>query len=100
LENLREAYQVSGLWKIIATYGVTSFADAVNYLPRITMPLLMLNGRYDTIVSSEDSLLNKRMELLGTPADKKTQIMYDAGHVQFPKHLFEKDVANWLKEIF
>ena len=78
----------------------SSFADAMNYLPRIKMPLLMLNGRYDTIVSSEESLLNKRMELLGTPADKKTQIMYDAGHVQFPKHLFEKDVANWLKEIF
>jgi hypothetical protein len=40
------------------------------------------------------------MEFLGTPDKDKTQIIYEAGHVQFPKHLFEKDVADWLTEKF
>ena len=96
-EQLKGAILMSGN---LPNFYESSFADAMNYLPRIDMPVLMLNGKYDTIVSSEEALLEKRMEFLGTPDKDKTQIIYEAGHVQFPKHLFEKDVADWLTEKF
>ncbi len=96
-EALEGAILMSGN---LPNFYESAFADAINYLPRIKMPVLLLNGKYDTIVSSEQALLDKRMEFLGTSPKEKTQIIYEAGHVQFPKHLVEEDVFAWLSDNF
>ncbi len=69
-------------------------ADAINYVPRIKVPVLMINGRYDHIYPYEQS--QKRMfDLLGTPASEKKHIVYDVGHFAFPSNSIVLDISNW-----
>jgi pimeloyl-ACP methyl ester carboxylesterase len=72
--------------------------DSINYYPRITAPVLMMNGRFDSIVSPNQEILQLRLDLLGTPEEHKRQILYDAGHFPYPQHLFKKDLSDWLEE--
>ena len=68
--------------------------DLINYAPRITLPVLMLSGRYDHIYPFEQSQ-KRTFELLGTrPADKK-QIAYDTGHFTLPPNRVAADVTDW-----
>jgi dienelactone hydrolase len=53
--------------------------DAVNFVPRITIPVLMLEGRYDHLFPVELSQ-QPLLALLGSPADQKRQVLFDAGH--------------------
>ena len=48
--------------------------EPINFLPRITMPVLMLNGQYDHYFPVETSQ-RPMFRLLGTPADKKRQVI-------------------------
>lgn len=69
-------------------------ADPVNYLPRVTIPALMINGRYDHLFLHENS--QKRMfELLGAPADQKRLSVYDEGHFDFPRNQVALEVSDW-----
>ena len=68
--------------------------DLVNYAPRITIPVLMLSGRYDHIYPYEQSQ-KRTFNLLGTPADQKTQITYDTGHFTMPPNMVAADVTDW-----
>ena len=71
--------------------------DLINYAPRITIPVLMLSGRYDHIYPYEQSQ-KRTFELLGTrPADKK-QIAYDTGHFTMPQNRVAADVSNWFDQ--
>jgi dienelactone hydrolase len=54
-------------------------ADALNYLPRVHTPTLMLNGRYDIVFPYETSQL-PFFRLLGTPAADKKHFVYSASH--------------------
>ncbi len=44
--------------------------DAINYAPRVRLPVLMLNGRYDLEIPLESSA-RPMFQLLGTPPDGK-----------------------------
>jgi formylglycine-generating enzyme required for sulfatase activity/DNA-binding winged helix-turn-helix (wHTH) protein/dienelactone hydrolase len=68
--------------------------DLINYAPRITIPVLMLSGRYDHIYPYEQSQ-KRTFELLGTPAGKKQQIAYDTGHFTLPPNRVAADVTDW-----
>jgi pimeloyl-ACP methyl ester carboxylesterase len=95
LENrFRTALLFSGN---LMSHPMFPFADSLNYYPRVSLPTLFINGRYDTIVSANEALFERRMVWLGTPAEHKKQVLYDAGHWPFPQHLFKKEVADWLK---
>ena len=48
-----------------------------NYLPRITQPVLMLNGRWDIDVNPDAQ--RRFFELLGTPADQKKHMRVRGG---------------------
>ena len=72
--------------------------DSINHYPRIKAPTLMMNGRFDSIVSPDKDLLDLRYRLLGTPEEHKRQILYDAGHFPYPQHLFKKDLSDWLEK--
>jgi len=68
--------------------------DLINYAPRITVPVLMLSGRYDHIYPYEQSQ-KRTFELLGTPAGNKQQIAYDTGHFTLPPNRVAADVTDW-----
>ena len=53
--------------------------EAVNHVPRIRVPVLMLNGRYDFLFPAETSQ-EALFALLGSPPDQKRHVAYEAGH--------------------
>jgi pimeloyl-ACP methyl ester carboxylesterase len=57
--------------------------EAVNYAPRITIPVLMLEARYDHLFPVELSQ-QPLMSLLGSPGEQKRQVLFDAGHPPQP----------------
>ena len=68
--------------------------DQINYLPRITQPVLMLNGKYDMyfpVESSQKPMFN----FLGTPRKDKKIVIYDSGH-SVPPTEFMKETLSWL----
>ena len=68
--------------------------DPINFLPRIRIPVLMLNGRYDNFFPVETSQL-PMFRLFGTPADRKRHVIYDGGHF-VPRALLISEVLDWL----
>ena len=54
-----------------------------HYLPRITIPFLLINGRHDFNFPPETSQL-PFFELLGTPEDQKRHVVMESGHI--PPH--------------
>ena len=50
--------------------------QAYNYLPRVTQPVLMLNGRYD--IDSTPAAQQALSELLGSPASRKTRSLFES----------------------
>jgi formylglycine-generating enzyme required for sulfatase activity/dienelactone hydrolase len=72
-------------------------ADAVNYVPRVTIPVLMIGGRYDYVFPVETSA-QPLFDQLGTPAEHKRFILYDMGHGPLPRGQFLRDVLPWLDE--
>jgi eukaryotic-like serine/threonine-protein kinase len=68
-------------------------ADPFNFLPRITIPVLMLNGRLDHFFPPETSQA-PMFRLLGTPPEHKRRITYDAGHL-VPRSQVIKETLDW-----
>ncbi|HET7459030.1 MAG TPA: protein kinase [Gemmatimonadaceae bacterium] len=71
-------------------------ADPINFLPRITTPVLMLNGKYDHFFPVETSQ-KPYFSLLGTPPDKKKYLLYEGGH-SVPRRELVSESLNWLDE--
>ena len=67
-----------------ASASLPPVADSVNYLPRVEILVLMLNGRYDYFYweTSQAQLF----DLLGTRGEHKQRITYDAGHAGLPRN--------------
>lgn len=68
--------------------------DEINYAPRVTTPILMLNGRDDFTFPVSTSQL-PMFAGLGTPARDKQHLLYDGGHI-FPFARIMKDTLDWL----
>ena len=69
-------------------------AHPVNYVGRVTVPTLMLNGKYDSLFPPSTS--SKPMfDLLGTPAEHKRQIFYETDHIP-PYNEYVKETLAWL----
>lgn len=66
----------------------------INYIPRIRIPTLMLNGKYDTIHPYESSI-KPMFDLLGTPKDKKELRLYETDHIP-PRNELVKETLAWL----
>jgi dienelactone hydrolase len=69
--------------------------NAVNYVSRVTMPVLMLNGRHDYVMPYETSQ-KPLFDLFGTPRAAKRQVVYDAGHDPLPRSQFIREILAWL----
>ena len=75
--------------------SVSPEIDAINYVPRITQPVLMLEARYDHLFPVETSQ-QPLLALLGSPADRKRQVLFDAGHGALPRGQVIHETLAWL----
>jgi pimeloyl-ACP methyl ester carboxylesterase len=69
-------------------------ADEINYAPRVTQPVLMLNGEHDHYFPLETAQ-KPLFRLLGTPTADKKMIVYPSGHL-VPRVEFMKEMLAWL----
>ena len=69
-------------------------ADPFNYAPRVRIPVLMINARYDYYFPIETSQL-PLYRLLGSPTDAKRHVVYDGGHF-VPRGVLMREVQDWL----
>ena len=70
--------------------------DAVNFLPRIRIPVLMLSGRYDSVFPYESSQL-PFLRLLGSPPGAKKQVLFEGGHF-LPRPMWVSESTRWLDQ--
>ena len=68
--------------------------NPINYITRVKIPTLMLNGKYDSIFPLETSS-NPMFNLLGTPAKHKQLKLYETDHLP-PINEFIKETLAWL----
>ena len=66
----------------------------INSLPRVRIPTLMLNGRYDLTFPYETSV-KPMFDLLRTPKEHKDLKLYETGHF-VPRNELIKETLNWL----
>ncbi len=72
--------------------------DQLDFAPRVTKPVLMVNGKYDFSFSLERSQ-NPLFRLLGTPANAKRHVVLDTPHdVSEQKDILSKEVLAWLDQ--
>jgi formylglycine-generating enzyme required for sulfatase activity/dienelactone hydrolase len=93
---IEKRFKTAVLWSggFRTTPALSPEIDDVNFAPRVTTPVLMLNGRQDFTFPIETSQV-PMFKLLGTPAADKRHIIYDGGHV-FPFARIIKDTLDWL----
>jgi serine/threonine protein kinase/dienelactone hydrolase len=66
----------------------------INYVGRVKIPTLMMNGIYDTLQAFETNI-KPMFDLLGTPAEHKKLITYETDHIP-PVNEFIKETLAWL----
>jgi hypothetical protein len=67
-------------------------SNSINYVTRIRIPTLMLNGIYDTNIDQE---IRPMIQLLGTPPEHKRLILYKTDHIP-PRAEYIKETLAWL----
>jgi len=89
-DRLRASVLVSGgMWSVARPE-----VNEINYVTRVKIPTLMLNGRYDMTFPYELSV-KPMFDLLGTPQGQKELKLYDTDHI-IPRNEFIKETLNWL----
>jgi pimeloyl-ACP methyl ester carboxylesterase len=68
--------------------------DPINFAPRVRIPTLMLNGRYDFFFPLESSQL-PMFRLLGTPAAEKRHVVEESSHF-VPRVRMIQETLAWL----
>jgi len=79
-------------------YQRFSEVDEINYVSRVKIPVLMMNGKFDLIFPLETNV-QPMFELLGTAEEDKALKIYDTPHI-IPKNELIKESLNWLDRYF
>jgi eukaryotic-like serine/threonine-protein kinase len=69
-------------------------ADPVNFAARVKIPVIMLNGRFDFFFPTDTSQ-EPMFRQLGTAAEHKRRVVYDASHV-IPRNELIKEFVGWM----
>jgi dienelactone hydrolase len=95
-DRLKVNLAVLGGFSVTPEYLKEPFpeADLLNYAPRVKMPTLMLNGRYDLIIPYETNA-KPMFDFLGTPDEDKVQIVYETDH-SFPRNEMIRECLDFL----
>ena len=89
---------------IISVGGLTTTrkprpeADGINYVTRVKIPTLMLNGKYDMKFPIDESA-RATLSLLGTPEEDKLLKAYETDHF-IPRNELIKETLAWLDKYF
>ena len=67
-----------------------------NYLPRITQPVMMMSGRFDTYFPRESQ--DRMFDLLGAPPQRKKHVVFDSGHVVLPRFQAQQLTLDWFDQ--
>jgi cephalosporin-C deacetylase-like acetyl esterase len=67
--------------------------DEINFAPRVRVPVLMLNGRYDLFYLAETNQTTL-FHLLGSPDSQKRYMLFDIGHVPL-QQIEMKETMDW-----
>ena len=68
----------------------------MNFAPRVNVPVLMLNGRYDFFYPTATSQ-EPMFKLLGSPPEHKRRVVYETSH-SIPRNEMIKEVVNWMEK--
>ena len=68
--------------------------DALNYAPRVRIPMLMLNGRYD-FETPYETAQRPLFDLVGSPAEHKRHRVFESGHA-LPLEDVAGEILPWL----
>ena len=83
---------VGGLWP---SFGkARPEVEFINFVSRVKIPTLMLNGRYD-IYNPPETGAKPIYDLLGTPEKDKKLIFYDGAHF-IPRNELIRETLDWL----
>ncbi len=75
--------------------GAPPEVEPVNFVPRITLPVLIVSGKYDPYFSV-DGAQRPLYNLLGTRAEDKRYYALEAGHASLPRAEVVRLVLDWL----
>ena len=67
--------------------------DEINFAPRVRIPVLMLNGRYDFIAPLETCQI-PMFRLLGSPEKDKRHVLFETGHAGPPQQ-YIRETLDW-----
>jgi pimeloyl-ACP methyl ester carboxylesterase len=81
-----------GMW--IFNKAARPELDMVHYLPRIRIPVLMLNGEYDSFFSPVESQ-EPMFQLLGTSPEHKKRRLFKSSHIAIPMNDRIQETVNW-----
>ena len=73
---------------------ISPFFDMLYYAPRTTIPVLMINGRYDYIFPVETQ--QQLFDAFATPAVDKRYVLLDYGHGSPPRAELLRESLGWL----
>ncbi|NNF07532.1 MAG: protein kinase [Candidatus Eisenbacteria bacterium] len=71
-------------------------ADPINFVTRVKIPVLMLNGKYDHFFPVESTQI-PLYKLLGTPPEHKKHFLYEDGH-RVPNDDLIRETLAWLEK--
>ena len=69
--------------------------DLIYFAPRLRIPVLMQNGKYDYMLPWE-STIKALFDLLGTPVQDKRLVSYESGHSIWFLNEYRKDIFDFL----
>jgi serine/threonine protein kinase/dienelactone hydrolase len=70
-------------------------ADEINYVTRVKVPTLMLNGRYDISAFPFEIAVKPMYDLLGTPKEDKRLALFETDHF-IPRNDTVRETLAWL----
>jgi dienelactone hydrolase len=82
------------LWGGLSDSRLSEEIAPINFAPRSTVPVLMINGRNDFVRPLKSSQ-RPLFRLLGAPAKDKRHVIIEGGHVT-PMDDVIKETLNWL----
>ena len=69
--------------------------DCINFVTRVKIPILMINGRWDTVFPGDTSQ-QPFFQLLGAPSKQKKHVVFEAGHGDLPRREYIRETLDWL----
>lgn len=92
--RMKTAILQGGGLPTVSESDLPSEVRMLNFLPRVRIPVLMLNGKHDFFNPVEESQ-KPLFEFLGTPAKDKRHVLSDSGHL-VPRADLIREILPWL----